>query len=137
MSCWTWRRAACLSHADVLDRQVKRMLADPRSETLMQNFGGQWLLVRNLDDRQAGRNLLARFDETLRQSMQRETELFLDSVMRENRGVMELLTADYTFLNERLAQHYGIPNVQGSRLPPRHAAGRQSARAACSARAAS
>jgi hypothetical protein len=103
-----------LSHADVLTNQVKRMLADPRSETLMQNFGGQWLLVRNMATVRPGETYSFAFDETLRQSMQRETELFLDSVMRENRGVMELLTADYTFVNERLAQNYGIPNVQGN-----------------------
>jgi hypothetical protein len=98
----------------VLEKQVRRMLADPRSETLMRNFGGQWLLVRNMATVRPGENYALTFDETLRQAMQRETELFLDSVMRENRGVMELLTADYTFVNERLAQHYGIPNVQGS-----------------------
>jgi hypothetical protein len=98
----------------VLDKQVHRMLADPRSETLMRNFGGQWLLVRNMASVRPGESYALTFDETLRQSMQRETELFLDSVMRENRGAMELLTADYTFVNERLAQHYGIPNVQGS-----------------------
>jgi hypothetical protein len=103
-----------LSKADVLTRQVKRMLADPRSETLMRNFGGQWLLVRNMATVRPGETYSYAFDETLRQSMQRETELFLDSVMREDRGVMELLTADYTFVNERLAQNYGIPNVQGN-----------------------
>ena len=103
-----------LSNADVLTRQVKRMLADPRSETLMRNFGGQWLLVRNMATVRPGETYSFAFDETLRQSMQRETELFLDSVMRENRGVMELLTANYTFVNERLAQNYGIPNVQGN-----------------------
>jgi hypothetical protein len=103
-----------LSHPDTLAKQVKRMLADPRSETLMRNFGGQWLLVRNMATVRPGETYSFAFDETLRQSMQRETELFLDSVMRENRGVMELLTANYTFVNERLAQNYGIPNVQGS-----------------------
>jgi Protein of unknown function (DUF1592)/Protein of unknown function (DUF1588)/Protein of unknown function (DUF1585)/Protein of unknown function (DUF1587)/Protein of unknown function (DUF1595)/Planctomycete cytochrome C len=103
-----------LSNPDVLARQVKRMLADPRSETLMRNFGGQWLLVRNMATVRPGEAYSFAFDETLRQGMQRETELFLDSVMRENRGVMELLTANYTFVNERLAQNYGIPNIQGS-----------------------
>jgi hypothetical protein len=98
----------------VLEKQVRRMLADPRSETLMRNFGGQWLLVRNMATVRPGESYALTFDETLRQAMQRETELFLDSVMRENRGAMELLTADYTFVNERLAQHYGIANVQGS-----------------------
>jgi uncharacterized protein DUF1592/uncharacterized protein DUF1588/uncharacterized protein DUF1585/uncharacterized protein DUF1595 len=103
-----------LGNADVLNKQVKRMLADARSATLTQNFGGQWLLVRNMATVRPGETYSFAFDETLRQSMQRETELFLDSAMRENRGVMELLTASYTFLNERLAQNYGIPNVQGS-----------------------
>jgi hypothetical protein len=103
-----------LSDPAVLEKQVRRMLADPRSEILMRNFGGQWLLVRNMGTVRPGETYSLAFDESLRQSMQRETELFLDSVMRENRGVMELLTADYTFLNERLAQHYRIPNVQGS-----------------------
>jgi hypothetical protein len=103
-----------LNNPDVLARQVKRMLADQRSETLMRNFGGQWLLVRNMATVRPGETYSFAFDETLRQSMQRETELFLDSVMRENRGVMELLTANYTFVNERLAQNYGIPNIQGS-----------------------
>jgi uncharacterized protein DUF1592/uncharacterized protein DUF1588/uncharacterized protein DUF1585/uncharacterized protein DUF1587/uncharacterized protein DUF1595/cytochrome c len=105
---------ASLSNPDVLTKQVRRMLADPRSETLMRNFGGQWLLVRNMATVRPGETYSFAFDETLRQSMQRETELFLDSVMRENRGVMELLTANYTFVNERLAQNYGIPNILGS-----------------------
>jgi hypothetical protein len=103
-----------LRNPAVLEKQVRRMLGDPRSETLTRNFGGQWLLVRNLTTARPGETYALAFDETLRQSMQRETELLLDSVVRENRGVMELLTADYTFLNERLALHYGIPNVQGS-----------------------
>src|SRR3989475_7831041 len=103
-----------LADPGVLEKQVRRMLADPRSEVLMRNFGGQWLLVRNMATVRPGETYALAFDESLRQSMQRETELFLDSIMRENRGVMELLTADYTFLNERLAQNYGIPNVQGS-----------------------
>src|SRR5262249_32138924 len=83
----------------VLEKQVRRMLADARSEILMRNFGGQWLLVRNMATVRPGETYSLAFDESLRQSMQRETELLLDSVMRENRGVMELLTADYTFLN--------------------------------------
>jgi hypothetical protein len=103
-----------LRTAAVLEKQVRRMLADARSETLMRNFGGQWLLTRNMATVRPGETYALSFDETLRQSMQRETELFLDSVVRENRGVPELLNADYTFLNERLALHYGIPHVQGS-----------------------
>jgi mono/diheme cytochrome c family protein len=97
-----------------LRTQVRRMLADPRAETLAQNFGGQWLLIRNVLTARPGEIYALAFDETLRQAMQRETEMLLDSVIRENRGVLELLTADYTFLNERLAQHYGIPGIQGS-----------------------
>ncbi len=97
-----------------LEVQVRRMLADPRSATLTENFGAQWLLTRNLATSRPGETYALAFDETLRRSMRRETELLLDSVVRENRGVLELLTADYTFLNDRLAQHYGIPNVQGA-----------------------
>jgi len=97
-----------------VEAQVRRMLADPRSATLTENFGAQWLLTRNLATSRPGETYALAFDETLRRSMQRETELLLDSVVRENRGVLELLTADYTFLNERLAQHYGIPGVQGA-----------------------
>jgi hypothetical protein len=97
-----------------LERQVTRMLADPRVESLVENFGGQWLQVRNLATARPGETYALHFDETLRQSMLRETELFLGSIIRENRGVLELLTADYTFVNERLALHYGIANVQGS-----------------------
>jgi hypothetical protein len=97
-----------------LRTQVRRMLADPRSETLAQNFGGQWLLIRNVLTARPGEIYALAFDDTLRQAMQRETEMLLDSVIRENRGVVELLTADYTFLNERLAQHYNIPGIQGS-----------------------
>jgi hypothetical protein len=112
-----------LGQPAVLKQQVRRMLADPRSEVLMRNFGGQWLSLRTMAIIKPGEDYALPFDETLRWSMQRETELLLDSVLRENRAAMELLTADYTFLNERLAAHYGIPHVQGSRfrrvaLPP-------------------
>jgi hypothetical protein len=98
----------------VLDRQVRRMIADPRSRALTKNFAGQWLLVRNMATVRPGDPFSLAFDETLRESMKRETELFFDSVIRENRPVTDLLTADYTFLNERLAQHYGITGVQGN-----------------------
>jgi hypothetical protein len=103
-----------LKDAGVLDRQVTRMLSDQRSEALTKNFAGQWLLLRNIETVRPGDPYSLAFDETLRRSFQRETELFFDSVVRENRSVLELLTANYTFLNERLAGHYGIPNVQGS-----------------------
>ena len=111
--------------------RCRRMLADPRSEALAANFAGQWLQLRNLHDgRRRPKCSFPDFDETLRQGFRRETELFFDSILRENRSVLDLLTADYTFLNERLARHYGIPNVQGShfrrvtlrrREPPRPA----------------
>ena len=98
-----------------LDRQVRRMIADPRSKELTTNFTGQWLQLRNLATVvRPGAPYSVAFDETLRQAMITETELFFDHVVREDRGVLELLTADYTYLNGRLAGHYGIPNVQGS-----------------------
>ncbi len=98
-----------------LERQVRRMLADPRSETLATNFAAQWLQLRNLETTvRPGDPFSVAFDESLRQSMLRETRLFVDSIVRGDRGVVELLTADYTFLNERLAEHYGVPGVAGS-----------------------
>jgi hypothetical protein len=90
------------------------MLADSRSEALVTNFAAQWLYLRDIEAKQPDEVLFPNWDETLRDAFQRETELFLDSILRENRGVLELLTANYTFLNERLAKHYGIPNVTGS-----------------------
>ena len=104
-----------LSQPAELDRQVRRMIADPRSKELTTNFTGQWLQLRNLATVvRPGAPYSVAFDETLRQAMITETELFFDHVVREDRGVLELLTADYTYLNGRLAGHYGIPNVQGS-----------------------
>jgi hypothetical protein len=113
-----------LSDPATLQGQVRRMVADPRSEALTSNFAGQWLQLRNLATVvRPGDPYALAFDETLRQAMIRETELFFDSIIRDDRGVFDLLTADYTFLNERLAGHYDIPNVQGSHfrrvtLPP-------------------
>ena len=80
------------------------------------NFAGQWLYLRNLEAIEPESFLFPDFDDSLRQAMRRETELFFDSILRENRSVLDLLTADYTFVNERLARHYGIPNVYGSRF---------------------
>ncbi len=97
-----------------LEAQVRRMLADPRSESMVTNFAAQWLQLRDLQAKRPDELLFPDFDENLRRAFQRETELFLGSVLRENRPVLELLTANYTFLNERLARHYGIPNVEGS-----------------------
>ncbi len=98
----------------ILERQVRRMLADPRAEQLTANFAGQWLQLRNLAIVTPSEVLYPDFDETLRQAFRRETELFFDSIVRENRSAVELLTADYTFLNDRLARHYGVTGIKGS-----------------------
>ncbi|HEY7188341.1 MAG TPA: DUF1592 domain-containing protein [Vicinamibacterales bacterium] len=96
----------------VLEAQTKRMLADPKTDALVTNFGGQWLFLRELKNARPE----ARFSENLRQSFRRETELLLNSIVREDRSVLDLLNADYTFVDETLAEHYGIPNVRGSRF---------------------
>jgi cytochrome c551/c552 len=97
----------------VLDQQTKRMLADPRSTALVTDFGGQWLYLRELKNQ---RPESKEFDENLRDSFKRETELFFESMIREDHSVLDLLNADYTFVDERLARHYGIPNVHGSQF---------------------
>ena len=98
----------------VLQQQVRRMLKDPRSEALVSNFAGQWLFLRELRNRNPDLLIFPDFDDNLRQAFQRETELLFDSIVREDRNVFDLMNADYTFVNERLARHYGIPNVYGS-----------------------
>ena len=98
----------------VLEEQVGRMLADPRASALVKNFGGQWLFIRNLKAVDPDASAFPDFDDNLREAFQRETELFLESQMREDRPLAELLTADYTFVNERLARFYGIRNVYGT-----------------------
>jgi len=108
--------AGTLRQPDVLRRQVSRMLADPRSEALVTNFAAQWLFLRDVETKEPDLYLFRDYDEGLRAAFLRETELFLDSILREDRSVLDLLTADYTFLNERLAKHYGIPNITGSRF---------------------
>ncbi|HEX5000826.1 MAG TPA: DUF1592 domain-containing protein [Terriglobia bacterium] len=100
----------------VLEAQALRMLADPRSDAMAENFAGQWLHLRNLESINPNTDEFPDFDNDLRLAFVRESELFFSSVARENRGVMDLLTADYTFVNERLARHYGIPEVYGSRF---------------------
>ena len=106
--------AGRLSEPDELERQVRRMLADPRSSALVESFASQWLYLRNLETARPDPRLFPDFDENLRQALRRETELLFESVMREDRNVLDLLRADYTFLNERLAKHYGIPHIYGS-----------------------
>ena len=108
--------AGRLSAPGELDRQVERMLADPRAENLVTNFAAQWLHLRNLDGVTPDKRLFPDFDDNLRQAMRRETELFVGSILREDRSALDLVRADYTFLNERLAKHYGIPHVYGSRF---------------------
>jgi hypothetical protein len=103
-----------LKNEQELARQVRRMIADPRSEALAKNFAGQWLYLRTIEGSLPNVYLFPNFGENLRQDFNRETELFFDSILRENRSLLELLTADYTFVNERLAKHYGIPHVYGS-----------------------
>ena len=100
----------------VLEQQVRRMLADERSRTLVTNFAGQWLYLRNLASTNPDMRIFGGFDDNLRQAFRRETELFLDDIFRQNRSVLDLLSAKYTYLNERLAKHYGIPNVYGARF---------------------
>ena len=103
-----------LRHPGVLEQQVRRMMADPRSKAFVRNFAGQWLQLRNVDAMRPFAANFPDFDEGLRQSFRRETELFVESIFREDRAAIELLTADYTFLNARLALHYGVPGIQGS-----------------------
>ena len=105
-----------LSDPDVLEAQVRRMLRDRRSRALVDNFAGQWLLLRNIPTVQPDPILFPTFDENLRAAFQRESELFVESIMREDRSVVDLIAADYTFVDARLAAHYGIPGVYGGRF---------------------
>ena len=98
----------------VLDQQVARMLADPRSRALVDNFGGQWLYLRNMELVSPDPYAFPDFDGNLRVAMTREMELFLESQIREDHSVLELMTSDQTFVNQRLAEHYGIPNILGN-----------------------
>jgi hypothetical protein len=105
-----------LKDAAVLEAQVRRMLADPRSEALATNFAAEWLHLQNLKDVQPDAFLFPNFNRNLADSMRRETELLFQSIVREDRSIVDLLTADYTFVDELLARHYGIPNVAGSQF---------------------
>jgi hypothetical protein len=103
-----------LSSPRVLEQQVRRMLADPKASALVTNFGQQLLYLRNLPATSPDGVFYPDWDDELRKAFQRETELFFESILREDRNIVDLLTADYTFVNERLAHHYGIPNIYGS-----------------------
>ena len=112
-----------LRQPQVLRRQVGRMLADPRAESLVTNFAAQWLFLHDVESKDPDLYLFRDFDDGLKSAFEHETELFLDSILRSDKSVLELLTANYTFLNEKLAKQYGIPNVTGSHfrkvmLPP-------------------
>ncbi len=103
-----------LSKPEVLQRQVSRMLADPKSKALTANFAGQWLHLRRLEAQKPDRVAYPDFDQRLRTAMLTETEMFFESIIRENRSALDFLDADYTFLNQRLAEHYGIPGIYGT-----------------------
>lgn len=103
-----------LSNPKTLEKQARRMLADPRAQSLANNFADQWLYLRNLDSLTPDPRLFPDFDDNLRQAFRRETEMFFESVLHEDRSVLEFLKADYTFLNERLAKHYEIPGIYGT-----------------------
>jgi mono/diheme cytochrome c family protein len=105
-----------LSQPAEFEKQARRLIADPRSSNLATNFAGQWLRLRNIDAVIPSATLHRDFDDNVRQGFRRETELFFDSVLREDRSILTFIRADYTFLNERLAKHYGISNVYGSRF---------------------
>ncbi len=114
-----------LHSPQVLDQQVRRMLADTRADSIVHNFADQWLYLRNLDSVKPDLRLFPDFDDNLRQAFRRETELLFESVLSEDRSVLDLIDADYTFLNERLAKHYGVPHIFGARfrrvhLDPEH-----------------
>jgi hypothetical protein len=105
-----------LKDPPTLERQVRRMLKDPRAEALSINFAGQWLNLRGMESAGPLPMVYPDFDDPLRRAMRREVELLFDSVVRDDRNIVDLLTSDYTFVNERLAKHYGIPNVYGSQF---------------------
>ena len=105
-----------LRSPEVLDKQVRRMLRDPKAQALVDNFAGQWLQLRNLRSVSPDRSKYPNFDEALRQAMIRETELFFGAVMRGDLSLLDFLDADFTFVNERLARHYGIPGIKGAQF---------------------
>jgi hypothetical protein len=109
-------RSGQLRKGDELEKQIARMLADPKAQALVENFAGQWLQLRNLRTIAPDKGQYPAFDDALRTAMQTESEMFFAAVMRENRSVLEFLDSDYTFINERLARHYGISGVEGNQF---------------------
>jgi hypothetical protein len=105
-----------LKDPNLLEQQTRRMLADRRSYDLVKNFAGQWLQLRNLPSTAPITQMFPDFDDNLRQAFRTETEMFFESILRDDRSVLDLLNGDYTFVNERLARHYGIPNIYGSQF---------------------
>jgi Protein of unknown function (DUF1592)/Protein of unknown function (DUF1588) len=103
-----------LHDRSVLEEQVRRMLADPKSKALVDNFAGQWLRLRNIDAWQPDPDKFKQFDDSLRESMRKESEMFVSYIIHDDHSVLELIDANYTFVNERLARHYQIPNVHGN-----------------------
>ena len=118
----------------MLARQVRRMMADPRSDALVKNFAGQWLFLRNVPLTGPAQSEFPDFDDSLRQAFRRETELFFESIVREDRNALDLLRADYTFLNERLAAPLRDPERQGQPVQTRHVGEGQRARRAAGPR---
>lgn len=123
-----WASEGQLRQPSVLEAQTRRMIADPKSASLVENFAGQWLNLRNLEDVTPDPQRFPGFDAALKRAMRRETELMFETIMREDRSVAEFLTADFTFVNQQLAEHYGIEGVQGDdfqqvKLPPDQRAG--------------
>ncbi|MXY18009.1 MAG: DUF1592 domain-containing protein, partial [Acidobacteria bacterium] len=105
-----------LGEPDVLSGQIRRMLEDERASRFMNDFVGQWLQIRNINEQAPDGALFAQFNDTLRRAMVEETQLFFESQVRADRPIQELLTADYSFLNEQLARHYGMEGIYGSRF---------------------
>jgi hypothetical protein len=115
LSFFIWSSNGRLREPEVLRQQVQRMLTDKRSRALVENFAGQWLYLRNIKTINPSKDIFTEFDENLRLAFRTETELFFESMIREDRPIPELLSADYTYLNQRLAEHYGIQGIYGNR----------------------
>ena len=128
MNCWIWPATGKLRQPGVLEQQVRRMLADPRSASLVTNFAEQWLYLRDLDAKKPNELLFPDFDESLRDAFRKETDLFVDSVLRGNRSVLELLSANYTFCQRAAGEALRHPQCSWQRFPARDVSARQPAR---------